>query len=313
MTIKGLMEFYFKKTLTSCNNNKLKNIGEKLKKYFKTNNFHFKEFHESNGIPIPIFKSEINTEDLMEYVLTFPEKIYNENSDNLKGIIILIDEFQLIKELNDYKESFLWNIRSYIQNQRNIAYVFTGSMSLNDTLISEISGHNGVFGGRMISFHLSTFSKTTVKQYLNEKKPGLKFSDEGFNRFYENTLGIPAYINNFAKILPENIEFTSELITREFNESIYYISSNLVNIWYELSYKNKLILISLLNGPTRRIDIAKSLNLESGSLSPNLRELENLSLINKSSDKLYSISEPLLSKWLQSEYDEKGEYPFTSI
>ena len=313
MTIKGLMQFYFKKTLTSCNNNKLKNIGEKLKKYFKTNNFHFKEFQEVNGIPIPIFKNEINTEDLMEYVLTFPEKIYNENSDNLKGIIILIDEFQLIKELDEYKESFLWNIRSYIQNQRNIAYVFTGSMSLNDTLISEISGSSGVFGGRMISFHLSTFSKTTVKQYLNEKKPGLKFSDDGFNRFYENTLGIPAYINNFAKILPENIEFTSELITEEFNESIYYISSNLVNIWYELSYKNKLILISLLNGPTRRIDIAKSLNLESGSLSPNLRELENLSLINKSSDKLYSISEPLLSKWLQSEYDEKGEYPFTSI
>ena len=86
-----------------------------------------------------------------------------------------------------------------------------------------------------------------------------------------------------------------------------------MNIWYELSYKNKLILISLLNEPTRRIDIAKSLNVESGSLSPNLRELENLSLINKSSDKLYSISEPLLSKWLQSEYDEKGEYPFTSI
>ena len=48
--------------------------------------------------------------------------------------------------------------------------------------------------------------------------------------FYENTLGIPAYINNFAKILPENIEFNSDLITREFNESIYYISSNLVNI-----------------------------------------------------------------------------------
>ena len=313
MTINALMQFYFKKTLTSCNSNMFVNIAEKLKKYFKTNNFHFKEIQEVNGMHIPIFQSEIKTEDLMEYVLTFPEKIYNNNSDKLKGIIILIDEFQLIKELNNYKESFLWVIRSYIQNQRNIAYVFTGSMSLNDTLISEISGQNGVFGGRMISFHLSKFSKATVKQYLNEKKPGLKFSDDGFNRFYENTLGIPAYINNFAKILPENIKFNADLITKEFNESIYYISSNLVNIWYELSYKNKLILISLLNEPIRRIDIAKSLNVKSGSLSSNLRELENLSLISKSNDNLYSISEPLLSKWLQSEYSEKGEYPFTII
>ena len=310
MSINALMQFYFKKTLSSCNNNILENASEKLKKYLKTNNFHFKEFQEVNKIPIPIFNSEIDNQELMEYVLTFPEKIYKSNKDKLKGIIILIDEFQIIKELNDYKESFLWVIRSYIQDQRNIAYVFTGSMSLNDALISEISGHNGVFGGRMISFHLSPFSKNTVKQYLNEKKPGLKFSEDGFNSFYEYTFGIPAYINNFAKILSENIEFTSESITREFNESIYYISSNLVNIWFELSYKNKIIIISLLNGPIRRIDIAKYLNVKSGSLSSNLKELENLSLIQKSEDNLYSISEPLLKKWLKSEFNEKGEYPF---
>lgn len=120
-------------------------------------------------MPIPIFKSEINKENLMEYVLTFPEKIYEDNKNKIKGIIVLIDEFQIIKELDDYKESFLWVMRSYIQNQRNIAYVFTGSMNLNDTLISEISGQNGVFGGRIIAFHLLKFFKSTVKQYLNEK------------------------------------------------------------------------------------------------------------------------------------------------
>jgi predicted transcriptional regulator len=86
-----------------------------------------------------------------------------------------------------------------------------------------------------------------------------------------------------------------------------------VNIWFELSYKNKIIIISLLNGPIRRIDIAKYLNVKSGSLSSNLKELENLSLIQKSEDNLYSISEPLLKKWLKSEFNEKGEYPFTII
>lgn len=141
----------------------------------------------------------------------------------------------------------------------------------------------------------------------------MKFSQDGFNSFYNYTLGIPAYINNFAKILPENIEFTPDLITREFNESIEQISANLINIWYGLSYKNKLIVISLLNGSTRRVDIAKRLNVKSGSLSSNLKQLENLSLIYKSDDNLYSLSEPLLEKWLKSEYEEKGEYPFTII
>ena len=313
MSINGLMQFYFKKTLTSCDNNVFENIGEKLKKYFKTNKFNFKEYQKVNDIPIPIFESKINDENLMEYVLTFPEKIFNENKNKIKGIIILIDEFQIIKELNDYKESFLWVMRSYIQNQRNIAYVFTGSMSLNDTLISEISGHNGVFGGRMISFHLSPFSKQTVKQYLNEKKPKLNLTEDGFDSFYEYSLGIPAYINNFAKILPENVELTHDSITQEFNDSIYYISSNLVNIWFELSYKNKLIILSMIDRPIKRVNIAKYLNVKSGSLSPNLKELENLYLISKSDNNLYSISEPLLSKWLKSEYEEKGEYPFTTI
>ena len=313
MSINGLMQLYYKKTITNCDNNVFENIGEKLKKYFKTNKFNFKEFQKINDIPIPIFESKIKDENLMEYVLTFPEKIYNENKNKIKGIIMLIDEFQIIKELNEYKESFLWVMRSYIQNQRNIAYVFTGSMSLNDALISEISGHNGVFGGRMISFHLSPFSKSTVKQYLNEKKTKLNLTKDAFDSFYEYSLGIPAYINNFAKILPENIELTQDSVTREFNESIYYISSNLVNIWFELTYKNKLIILSMINGPIKRVDIAKYLNVKSGSLSSNLKELENLYLISKSDNNLYSISEPLLSKWLKSEYEEKGEYPFTTI
>lgn len=78
MSINALMQFYFKKTLSSCNNNILENASEKLKKYLKTNNFHFKEFQEVNKIPIPIFNSEIDNQELMEYVLTFPEKYINQ-------------------------------------------------------------------------------------------------------------------------------------------------------------------------------------------------------------------------------------------
>ena len=296
--------------LVACNNNIFGNIGEKLKKYFKTNSFHFNEFQEVNGIIIPTFKSEINDDDLMEYVLTFPEKIYEDNKDQIDGIIILIDEFQKIKELKNYKKSFLEVMRSYIQNQRHIAYVFTGSMSLNDTLISEVSGHTGVFGGRMVSFHISPFSKNTTKQYIAEKKPNLKFTDDGFNKFYECVLGIPGYINNFIKILPENVKLTEEVILNEFLESIYVIASNLVNMWYALSNREKDIIVSLLNGSIKRVDIAKALSVKSGSLSYNLTHLENLALISKN-DNLYGISEELLVVWLKFEYRQRGEYPYT--
>ena len=309
MTIKGLMQFYFKKTLMSCNNNKLKNISEKLKKYFKTNNFHFKEFQEVKGMPIPIFKSELNTEDLMEYVLTFPEKIYNDNSNELKGVIILIDEFQLIKELDDYKESFLWKLRSYVQNQNYVSYVFSGSMSMQDELISEIASQRGAFGGRMLTINISPFSKETVKAYLTQEAPNLKFSDEGFDRFFKCTSGIPAYVNIFATLLPKDIELNENIVKLEFEEKIKVINSHLIVIWDKLTLREQYIIISLIDGPLKRNEIAKTLNVTTGSISKPLVNLQHQELVSLENNSYY-LSEPILKRWLELEFDKTGTYPF---
>lgn len=131
----------------------------KIKFNKKTYKVKIMEFIQIDKIPIPFFSKETNEEKLMDFTLNLPEKIYNENQDKIKGVLIFIDEFQIIKELNNYKESFLWKIRSYIQNQRNIAYIFSGSMSLQDKLISEIASQNGAFGGRMISININPFEK----------------------------------------------------------------------------------------------------------------------------------------------------------
>ena len=308
LTVKGLMEFYYKKLILESTNNKIDIINKKVKKYFQTNDFFIKDFTHIEGLPIPIPGSETNEEDLIDFVLSFPEKLYKENKDKIKGIIIIIDEFQIIKELNEYKESFLWKIRSYIQDQRNIAYIFSGSLSLQDNLISEIAGENGAFGGRMLTFHLTPFSKTTVKNYLNERIPELKLNKKSFERFYKCTSGIPAYVNIFAKILPKNIELTEEDIINEFDDSIGYISLQLVNIWSRLSYREKTIILTLIDKPKKRIEIANELKLQSGSLGPHLINLQNLSLIEYKDNK-YSISEAILKRWLKIEYERTGDYP----
>ncbi len=308
LTVKGLMDFYYKKLISESNNSKLDILNKKIQKYFKTNDFFIKEFTHIKEFPIPIPGSETNEEDLINFALTFPEKLYEENKDKIKGIIIIIDEFQIIKNLNDYKESFLWKLRSYIQNQRNIAYVFSGSMSLQDELIAEIAGENGAFGGRMLTFHLTPFSQTTVKNYLTERIPELIFNEKSFKRFYKCTSGIPSYVNIFAKLLPKNIELTEEDIIKEFNLSIQYIGSQLVIIWSRLTYREQTIIISLIDKPKKRIEIANEINLKSGSLSPHLINLQNLSLIQYEDNK-YSISEPILKRWLKLEYEKTGVYP----
>lgn len=312
MSIAGLMEHFFKELILESKNKGLNTLDKQIEKYFKSNDFKIREFIQLDKIPIPIFSKETNEEKLMDFALNLPEKIYNENQDKIKGVLIFIDEFQIIKELNNYRESFLWKIRSYIQNQRNIAYIFSGSMSLQDKLISEIASQNGAFGGRMISININPFEKETVRNYLSEKTPYILFTDDGFDRFYKCTSGVPSYVNIFASLLPINEQLDDGAIKMYFDKKIQAISSHLINVWSRLSFREQTIIIILLEKPLRRIDIANEFGISTGSLSNYLNNLQNQGLINLNNG-LYDISEHILKRWLELEFKEKGIYPYRNI
>lgn len=312
LSINGLMEYYFKKIIRESKNKKLNTLDKKIEKYFKSNNFKIKDFIQVNKFPVPVFGSQVDTEKLADFVMELPDKIYGENADKIKGIIIFIDEFQIIKELDEYMDGFLWKLRSHIQNQRNVAYMFSGSMSLQDNLISEIASRNGVFGGRMLTFHLYPFEKETVREYLNQKAPYLLFTDEGFERFYNCTSGIPSYVNMFASLLPHNTELDEKIIIKHFDDKIGLIISHLINMWSRLTYREQTIFIALLDSPLKRIEIANQLNVSTGSLSNSLNNLQNLGLI-RFNDGKYEISEPILGRWLKLEYKNKGNYPYRFV
>ena len=245
----------------------------------------------------------------MDFVLTLPQRIYENNNNKIKGILIFIDEFQIIKELNDYKESFLWKLRSYIQNQNNVSYLFSGSMSMQDELISEIASQRGVFGGRMLTINITPFSKETVESYLTQKAPNLLFTDKGFDRFYKCTSGIPAYVNIFATLLPKDIELDEHVIKSEFEDKIKVINTHLVVIWDKLTLREQNIVISLLDGPLKRNEIAKMLNVTTGSISKPLISLQHQELVILENN-LYYLSDLILKRWLELEFEKNGTYPF---
>ena len=164
MSVVGLLEFFFKEFLIEAKNKNLNTLDKKIEKYFKVNDFKIK----GNKFPMPIFDSETNVEKLMDFVLTLPEKVHEKNSNKIKGVLIFIDEFQIIKELDDYKESFLWKLRSYIQNQNYISYVFSGSMSMQDELISEIASQRGAFGGRILNFEITDIKFSSLLIFFSK-------------------------------------------------------------------------------------------------------------------------------------------------
>ena len=313
MTLKGLYDFYYQKIIEEAHLKGLNTLKNHINKFFKTNNFKLKEVVVASAfdisIPIPIIVTERDLERYRDFVFRLPQEIYDNNKDKIDGMIIIIDEFQVIKELNTYLESFLWNFRGYVTEQRNVAYILSGSMGLQDNLISEIAGQNGAFGGRMLTININPFSKQTTQNYLTERAPELKFTPEGFERFYKCTSGIPYYINIFARQLPANHKLDENNVIDAFDNNISFIVSHLINEWNRLTTKEKDIIIALIDSPLKRIDLARKLNVKSGSLSDKLNKLQNLNLIRFAGGE-YEISEKLLKRWLEIEYSQKGIYPY---
>ena len=312
LTRASIIKIIYESIIKSSKEFGLKTINKQLEKYFKTKNFKLDKLLSYEHIPILIFESEDNYEKLAEFVMELPQKIYQDNNDKIKGVFIFIDEIQLIKDLGDELNGFLWYMRSFIQIQKNVAYLFCGSMSLKDSLINDLNGNHGAFGGRMLTIEIQPFSKQTTENYIKSMTRNIQLDNGGFERFYKCTRGIPYYINIFAKYLPENITLTENNIIELFRDSINYLAIHFVYMWSKLTFQEQKIIISLLENPKKRIDVANFLKVTSGSLNRPLNHLLDYDLIEYSNDK-YQITDPIFTYWLKNSYEKNGIYPFRSI
>jgi predicted transcriptional regulator len=244
--------------------------------------------------------------------MELPQYLYEEYKEDIKGIFLFFDEFQIIKELGDEMTDFLWYMRSYIQKQNNVAYVFSGNMSIKDNLIEEIAGSNGAFGGRILTIEIKPFSYETTKKYLNDKANYLKFTDDGFNQFYHCTKGIPFYINIFGNLLPRNVVLDSTSVKENFIKYLDVLAMHFSNVWFKSNLQEQKILTALINEPLNRSGIAKKLNVTSGAIGRSLKRLQENGLIEMENNKYY-MPNYVFKAWLKNEYKTKGVYPYKSI
>lgn len=302
------MKLFYESIIKSCSESNIITIDTKILKYFKNRNFKLDKIETINKIPLLPLTEEDYTK-FTTFVMDLPQQIYENYKKQINGVLIFMDEFQILKQLDEDVKGFLWYIRSVIQSQNHIGYIFSGSMSVKDELIADIAGQKGAFGGRILNFEITTFSFDTTKNYLKEKADYLKFTDNGFKRFYKCTKGIPYYINSFARLLPPNEELNEDKIISEFKKSLPYLLIHLTNEWYKLNNQEKRIITSLIEKPLKRIEIANKLEVTSGAIGASLKTLQNKSLI-ESDNKKYEIYDSIFKEWLKKEYEEKGDYPY---
>ena len=269
-------------------------------------NYDFSDDINVFDIPIPVISD--NYDKLSKFVMELPQKIV-DSSDEINGFIIVIDEFQLLKNVED-PEAFFWLIRSFTQKQFNVGYVFTGSVSKTSDIINMINGQEGAFGGRLIQINIEPFTFEETKRYIDEKSNNLKFTDEGFERFYACTRGIPLYINSLSTVLPNNIVCDENIIKQTLQLNIDQIAIMWIYIWGRLSQGEKDFIIYLLehDGASRHT-LDNELGYSKSSITRFIDTLSNQGIIEFNQDKQFVLADKMLKLWLKIKFETTGFYP----
>lgn len=271
----------------------------KLKKY---------DFHDITTIlDMPIPKTETNYGKLSQFVMEFPQKIVDE-MDELNGFVIIIDEFQMLRKIN-HLDKFFCLIRSYNQTQHNVSYIFTGSISRSSDIINELNGESGAFGGRLQQITINPFSKEETKAYFKDKMSEIKFTEEGFERFYKCTRGIPLYINSFYNVMDSNQIYTPEIVKKTFFTNMEQILIMWIKIWSSLNNNEKNIVEQLVEEDSLTwSELLKKTNISRGTFNKYLTSLKDKGIISYRNKK-YSIEDEMLKTWLNDEKEAYGIYP----
>ena len=285
--------------------NKYSQIISKLINNLKIRKYNFSDAIDILDIPIP--SAETDYRKLSQFVMEFPQKIVDK-IDEIKGFIIIIDEFQMLRKIN-HLDKFFWLIRSFNQNQHNVSYIFTGSISRTSNLIEEINGESGAFGGRMIQIEIKPFSKEQTKSYFETSMPEIKFTDDGFDRFYQCTRGIPLYINSFYNVMDSSEEYNSQLVKETFYNNMNQILFMWMRVWSSLSKKEKnIVKIIMENDPLTWSELLKICNISQATLNKYLTNLKDKGILDYY-DKKYTIQDKMLETWLKHEKKVFGIYP----
>lgn len=147
----------------------------------------------SFSLGIDSHPSNRETYQILENLLEYPQKLAEKEKVT---IVIMFDEFQEISNFGG--ESLEKFIRSIIQHQRNVGYIFSGSKK--DMMVEMISKRSRAFYGTGPIVYLGKIESQEWEKYLLKtfKNGGFKVHTDVINAIIESAANIPYYVQCLA-------------------------------------------------------------------------------------------------------------------
>ncbi len=261
------------------------------------------------------FEYSQNKQDLdalLENVIQYPNnfaKTLSKNKEHETRFIIMLDEFQKIKNLGD---EFLWSLREQMQKTKRVNYIISGSAV---GMMNNFTGNEGSpFYGLFLIKNLKGLDKNGAISLLKRLEQfNITIPEDVIEDTIHKTSCYPLYIQSFAlsaylyakskgkrKIRHDDLKNiwkkTYGLIFLHFHDLISRISDKSFTILRTMAVND-------LHSPA---EIARSIDDKLTAMGTYLPRLINEGYIVRESMGVYNISDPIFKDWLKTNY---GEYP----
>lgn len=148
-----------------------------------------------------------------------------------------------------------------------------------------------------------------MDKYFYNRTENIKFTEDGFDRFYECTRGILLYINSFYNVLSQNEVYDEEKIKKTFMLNMEQILWKISRIWGSLNdYEKEIVEVLIDYKGLTWTELFDQVSFTKKTLSKYLEDLRNKGIIEYK-DKEYYIADKMLITWLRHEKVVNGYYP----
>lgn len=288
----------------------LKKTQQRPKKHDTLTHEAFKKLNDKYGLSINHKGNKNDDEEVLNVgnlLMSIPQMIIDRSRDNLKGVIFIIDEIQLIKGMENY-EKFIKILLGISKEQSNVMVILISSDTKSNGLLLDMDYDKELFND-IVTIPLESFTDDELKIYLLSKFPNLTFTEKGFEIFYQITKGHPSDVNAFINILDKNKTYNDKEILDSFNDNLDYISIEWIMRWSTLSIYEKEIIITLVeNKKLTWTEILNKTKCSRGTMNKYLDSLKNKGIIS-SRKKNYYIKSIFLTAWLKQKKENNRYYP----
>jgi AAA+ ATPase superfamily predicted ATPase len=238
---------------------------------------------------------DVLLDDLMEGLYGYTKK------KGLK-VCVVFDEFQEITELDESKK-IEGILRSYIQQHKEVVYLFVGSR--RHILKDIFTDRKRPFYKSAFLYELGEISEEDFTAYIETKfrGSGKMCPPEVAKKIYHTVRGYPYYVQKlalFAWDITEEV-CSSDIIDSAYETLLTMESRDFEGIWSSLTIVQKSVLKAIAAEPTRSPfakDYLGKYNLSIGGAQKAINSLVARDLIERDQKGNFRLTDPVMSAWL---------------